>query len=98
MIKRFEVTFEDEGFDVLTYETSYPTCERLDVSFEQNMCCVYLDRGAARVLAGVFARLAMGSYERGFHLHLPKDFDHNNDDVIRIGLVNGSEGPGGQNS
>jgi len=86
-VKRFEFDFEDEGPRELSYVASDTNCERLDISQESETSALYLNREAAQVLAEIFARLALGSYQPGFHLHIPRNFNDQDREVMRVTLV-----------
>lgn len=85
MKKRFSLEFDIEDPATLTYETTDPSSERLEVSSEGETCVLYVNRGAARVFAEIFGKLALGEYKAGFHLHIPRNFDHDESrETLRI--------------
>jgi hypothetical protein len=52
------------------------------------MITIYGNRHAFMVLAKTFAKLALGEYKPGFHIHLSEDFDGDKEDVLTVILVN----------
>lgn len=94
MKQRFEFVFEDEGMSKLTYETSTPVRERMEIAVENGTSVLYLNREGAEVLAKILVKLGLGSYERGFHLHVPKNFDHEQGEALRIVLLGDSRQSG----
>jgi hypothetical protein len=45
---------------------------------------VFVNRGAALVLARVFAQLAVSDYHNGFHVHLREDLDADKPEQLTI--------------
>jgi hypothetical protein len=82
--RRFVVEFDDLDSRSLTYTTSGPPIELLTTKSESGIPVVYASKGACRLLAETFDKLAFGNYSDGFHLHLEKDFDPDNAEVLRI--------------
>ena len=87
MQRRFDYVFEDEGPTSLTYETSAETLERAEVAIEHGTPVLYVNHKAAEVLAKILAKLALGVYQDGFHIHVPKNLDDDEAEALRIVLV-----------
>ncbi len=84
---RFECEFEDKGPTRLMYEMSgYPT-DKAEILIENQTPVLYCNKSACRVLAEVFAKLAIGSYNPGFHVHLKENFDSDEREMLRVVLV-----------
>ena len=80
----FECDFDDLGPNRITYQTSGPPTETACTVVEDGTPVLYLNRGACKLLAEIFAKLALGTHADGFHLHLPKDFDSGEVEMLRI--------------
>jgi len=84
---RFECEFEDQGPARIAYEISGHPIDKAEVRIEDQTSVLYCNKNACRVLAEVFAKLAIGSYKPGFHLHLKENFDSDDKEMLRIVLV-----------
>jgi len=87
--RRFEFEFDDLGPANLTYDMTGAPVELLTTAIEDGFPVLYANRGACRLLAEIFAKLALGSHHDGFHLHLHEDFDPDKSEVLRITLSSG---------
>ena len=88
MKKKFEFEFEDDSLEnriTFEYDDS-PNDEILDVSSDNGTTTMYANREGFMVLAKTFAKIALGNYKYGFHIHLGKDFS-DGDDILTITLV-----------
>ncbi len=83
----FFCEFDDLGPSRISYEVAGPPLERASVRIEDQHPVLYVNKGACRVLAEIFAKLAMGSYRDGFHIHLAEDFDPDQQEMLRIVLT-----------
>jgi hypothetical protein len=63
----------DERPGILSYDLGGE--EALAVTMDGRAPTLYVNRAGAEVLAKVFAKLALGPYEPGFHIHLKENFD-----------------------
>ncbi len=80
----FMCKFEDEGPSSITYKTTGPPTETACTTVEDGTPVLYLNKAACKLLAEIFAKLAMGNYADGFHLHLEKNFDPDEVEMLRI--------------
>ena len=89
MIKRlqFERDFEDQGPSRLTYEIASPDRANATVATEDGEAVLYLNEEACKVFAEIFAKLALGTYTQGFHLHVRENFDFDRAEILRISLT-----------
>jgi hypothetical protein len=89
MAKRFhfECDFEDLGPDRLSYEAEGPPQETASAAVEDGVAVLYVNKGACRLLAEVFAKLALGTHAKGFHVHLRQNFDFEGPEMLRITLT-----------
>ncbi|QUW02595.1 hypothetical protein J8C06_09620 [Chloracidobacterium validum] len=84
---RFECEFEDQGPTQITYEISgYPT-DKAKLVIEDQTPVLYVNKSACHVLAEIFAKLAIGAYKPGFHIHLKENFDSDDKEMLRIVLA-----------
>lgn len=60
--------------------------EKITAVVKDGMPVLYVNKGACKVLAEIFAKLALGSHSKGFHIHLHDDFDDKKKEILRIGL------------
>lgn len=74
-MKSFNFEFEDERTNHITFEYSPDGDEQLDTLVEKGLPILYANRPALLSLAKLFAKMALGDYTDGFHVHLRKDFD-----------------------
>jgi hypothetical protein len=84
---RFEFEFDDTGPSNLQYEFEGPPNQKAEVAIEAGVPSLYISKDACKVLAQIFAKLALGSHSMGFHLHLRQDFDFDKAEILRIVLV-----------
>jgi len=79
---KFQFEFVDGGPRSLDYETT--DGDKASISIEDGVPVLYVNRSACRVLAQIFAKLAMGSHVDGFHLHLEENLDPDRGEMFRI--------------
>ena len=82
----FAIEFEDLGPSTLSYGISDPPVEKMTTTVEDQLPVIYANRDACKVLAEIFAKLAVGSYSNGFHVHLHENLDVDQKEILRIGL------------
>jgi hypothetical protein len=87
-MKRFSLEFDDDGPSSLSYEVD--RAAHFSSALDQGAPVLYVNRVAARVLATVFAKLALGSHQPGFHVHLEVDFDSESAEALRVILTKDS--------
>jgi len=72
--KIFTYEFEQNRPNQITYEYSLEEDEKLDTEIDGEEAVLYLNKSGARMLAKILIKMAEGDYEKGFHVHLNKDF------------------------
>lgn len=60
----------------------------MTVLVENGVPVMYANRQAFLVLAKIFAKIALCEYSDGFHIHLEKDFDADQPEILRVILNN----------
>jgi len=80
--KKFIVDCQDEGPNTLSYEVDESAT--LSVEIDDGSAVLVVNKPAAECLASIFARLATGSYENGFHLHVEENFDPDSGEALRV--------------
>ena len=60
--------------------------ETLAVDQQDGTAYLYANKVGFSVLAKIFAQLADGPYENGYHIHLQRDFGEAGPDVITVVL------------
>jgi len=85
--KRFQFEFDDEGPRTFTFDYAGEHAQQLDVRLEDGVPALYANQQACALLARIFGKLALSSYEPGFHLHIEKDFQAEGVEVMRITLI-----------
>lgn len=83
---KFICEFEDSSPTQLSYEVTGPPLEQAVTKMEGQVPVLYVNKGACKVLAEIFAKLAMSSYPKGFHVHLGKNCDPETDEILRVVL------------
>jgi hypothetical protein len=61
-----------------------PPTEIACTTIEGGVPVLYVNKEACRLLAEIFARLALGTHRDGFHLHLRENFDSDASEMMRI--------------
>ncbi len=85
----YKFEFEDESQNSeISFEYNEEGDERLTVEIEENIPVLYLNRAACLLMAKTFAKLALGKYKDGFHLHMTNDFEYESAENLRIILDN----------
>ncbi len=85
MKRKFEFEFEDlSPANGITFEYSDSSDEELNVDIENDVSTMYANRQAFLSLAKLFLKIALCDYPAGFHLHLKKDFDSDDIEVLRL--------------
>ncbi|HTV41720.1 MAG TPA: hypothetical protein VMF08_14150 [Candidatus Sulfotelmatobacter sp.] len=64
----FRLKFEDTAPSRITYKVTGR--EKAAVAVESEISVLYINKDASKLMAEIFAKLAMGSYPDGFHIHL----------------------------
>jgi hypothetical protein len=89
MKHRFEFEFEQEKKNRMTFEYSPEADERLDVLIEDKTPILSLNRSGMITLAKTLIKMALGSYDDGFHVHLRKDLNADLPDRLVLMLHDG---------
>jgi hypothetical protein len=84
--KSITISFEDEGPRSFSYTVDRAENARLSCSSTGGEVTLYLSRAGCRKLAELIAKLGHGRYARGFHVHIGKDFDPDEEDVLCLTL------------
>jgi len=85
-MKTFQYVFTDEAPRSLSFELD--GSETLVVDQQAIGTVVYANKSTCRVLAQIFAKLALGDYDSGFHVHLQRDFQEDSSpDVLTLVLT-----------
>ena len=83
----FNYQFEDESDEsTISFEYDEEIEEYLSIRIEGGVPVLYANKSAFKLLAKTFAKLSLGNYKDGFHLHLNTDFDADETVAIRIVL------------
>jgi hypothetical protein len=89
MKRSFEFEFEDQSSEnTISFEYDEQVDENFNVLIENDVCVMYANREAFLALAKVFVRIALSNYPEGFHVHLRKNFDADEPDILSITLCN----------
>jgi hypothetical protein len=89
--KSFSFEFDDEGPRTLTFDYDGRYEQRLETSAEDGVVVLFLNRQACTVLAKMLAKIALGSYEPGFHVHLEQDLNADKPEALRVVLLSDTE-------
>lgn len=87
----FEYDFEDRSPNTMVFDFSDIEDDRLAFESHGENNILFVNRDAALVLARIFLRIAKGSYENGFHVHLHEDFDADKPLAIAVAVVGNSK-------
>ena len=84
MLHTLHVDLSNDTPSSLSYEVSGQ--EHLSIECDDSGVRVFANRKACVVLAQIFGKLALGSYEPGFHIHLRTNFDDDaaNSDAMTV--------------
>jgi hypothetical protein len=74
------------GPSKITYRAIGSPDGKITTVVEDGMPVLYVNKGACKVLAEIFAKLALGSHSKGFHIHLHDNFDDKKKEILRIGI------------
>lgn len=85
-MKSFNFEFEEERPNHITFEYSPDGDEELDTLVENGVPILYANRPALLTLAKLFVKMALGEYKDGFHLHLRKDLNADEQDRLIVML------------
>ncbi len=89
MKHKFIHEFEDESKQsMISFDYDEDIEEKFDVRVEHGVPVIYGNREAMLLMAKTFSKLGICNYEDGFHLHLKKDFDADENESLRIVLDN----------
>ena len=84
--RTFLIEFEDLGPSTISYKLGDPPLEKITTTIEGQLPVIYANKDACRVLAEIFAKLAMSSYPNGFHIHLHENLDDDQKEILLVGL------------
>jgi hypothetical protein len=88
MKRRFEFEFEDQSSaNAVSFEYDDFVEEEMNTSLENGVVAIFANRQAFLALAKVFIKIALCDYPKGFHLHLRKNFDADEEEILRVVLT-----------
>jgi hypothetical protein len=88
MKRKFEFEFEDQSSEkTITFEYDESIEEEVNVCIENGVPVMYANSEALLSLAKLLAKMALCDYPKGFDLHLKKDFDADEKEILRVILV-----------
>jgi hypothetical protein len=90
MKRTFVYEFDEDFKNSVTFQYSLEEDETISTSVEGNAPFLYLNRAAMITLAKILIKMAYGTYDKGFHVHLHKDFNADLPDCLTV-LLQGSE-------
>jgi hypothetical protein len=91
MKKKFEFEFEDlSSKRTISFEYANEGEEKMSIMIENGIPVIYANREAFLLLAKTCAKIGLGEYSSGFHVHLRRDFDADQAESIRLVLDNES--------
>lgn len=89
MNKKFEFEFIDQSSEnTISFEYDDDIEEEIDVQVYNERLFLYANRQAFFALAKAFIKMAMGNYKDGFHIHIRKNFEANQPEIICCVLKN----------
>lgn len=83
----FTFCIPDNEQDKILFDYDEGAPERIDTQVEAGKMFVFANREGMITLAKVLLKMVDGSYSGGFHVHLRKDFNADNAEVLTIGLL-----------
>jgi hypothetical protein len=86
IMKNYTFEFEEERPNHITFDYSPEGDEEIDTLVENGVPILYANRPALLTLAKLFIKMAIGSYEEGFHVHLRKDLNADEPDRLIVML------------
>lgn len=89
MKRKFNFEFEDRSSEnSISFEYDDAVEEEMTVIVEDGLPVMYANRQAFLSLAKTFLKIALCEYSDGFHIHLRKDFDNEQPEILRVILNN----------
>ena len=85
-MQSFNFEFEEERANHITFDYSPEADEDLDTTVENGVPILYANRPALLSLAKLFVKMALGEYKDGFHVHLRKDLNADEQDRLIVML------------
>ena len=85
--KSVTITFVDEGPKDFSYSVDRAEDARLDASESHGELALFLNAAGCSKLAEMLVKLACSSYHPGYHIHIGKNFDPDQDDVLCLTLT-----------
>jgi hypothetical protein len=83
----FTYTIPENKRDAIVFDYDDEARERLDTQVESDKILVFANREGMITLAKLLLKIAHGSYSEGFHVHLRKDFNADEPEILTIGLL-----------
>ena len=89
MNRKFKFEFEDQSSEnSISFEYDDAVEEKMTIVVENGVPVMYANRQAFLSLAKTFVKIALCDYSDAFHIHLRKDFDTEQPEILRIILNN----------
>lgn len=89
MKRKFKFEFEDQSSEnSISFEYDDVVEEKMTVVLEDGVPVMYANRQAFLSLAKTFVKIVLCDYSDGFHIHLAKDFDTEQPEILRVILNN----------
>jgi hypothetical protein len=85
-MQRFTYQYKKDGKDSITFDYSPEADERLFTTIDSGTPFLYLNRSGMLTLAKILIKIAEGEYSKGFHVHLSRDFNADNPEVLVVML------------
>jgi len=92
MKRRFVYEFDTASPRTIRLDYSDSESEILKVEAADGSVRLFVNKGAASVLAKLFAQLAVGDLANGAHIHLREDLDAQKGEVLTVLLDVGAHG------
>ena len=89
---KFEYEFEFEPNNVMSMDYSEEDDEYLDlIDIGGDQVMIVGNKSGLITLAKVCIKIALGDYDKGFHIHISKNFDADHPDIFAVGVDRSKE-------
>jgi hypothetical protein len=83
----FTFTIPENERNRITFDYDDAAREQFDVRAEGDQIYLFANSEGMITLAKLLLKIAHGTYSKGFHVHLRKDFNADNPEVLMVGLT-----------
>jgi hypothetical protein len=83
----FTFTIPENELNRITFDYDEEAREQFDVRADGDQIYLFANSEGMITLAKLLLKIAHGSYNKGFHVHLRKDFNADSPDVLTVGLT-----------